>query len=189
MGVTFTSDPTPGRHTAGSASWQETFGMKFELPAAVPKDEVSIKWKGTEGKGLAQAHFSNAHQAMNGLGLCMFTALTGPLPWVEFVNALTGWDLTQNDLLVAGERIQNLRAAFNWREGHRPTDFQAHPRMIGEGDGNLTAGPLKGVRVPLKVLRDDYYSAMQWNPETGKLARSRAEKLGIAPLLDGYLDG
>ena len=188
MGVTFTSDPTPGRHTAGGASWQETFGMKFELPAAVPKDEVSIKWKGTEGKGLAQAHYSNAHQAMNGLGLCMFTALTGPLPWVEFVNALTGWDLTQADLLASGERIQNLRAAFNWREGHRPGDFQAHPRMIGEGDGNLTAGPLKGVRVPLKVLRDDYYAAMKWNPETGKLARSRAEALGIAPLLQGYLD-
>ncbi len=190
MGVTYTADPTPGRHTAGGASWQETFGMKFELPGAgVPKDELHIKWKGTEGKGVAQAHYSNAHQAMNGLGLCMFTALTGPLPWVDFVNALTGWDLTQADLLAAGERIQDLRAAFNWREGHKPGDFQAHPRMIGEGDGNLPAGPLKGVRVPLKVLRDDYYSAMQWNRDTGKLARARAEALGIAPLLEGYLDG
>jgi aldehyde:ferredoxin oxidoreductase len=190
MGVTYTADPSPGRHTAGGASWQETFGMGFELPGAgVPKKELHIKWKGTEGKGVAQAHYSNAHQAMNGLGLCMFTALTGPLPWVDFVNALTGWDLTQADLLVAGERIQNLRAAFNWREGHRPGDFQAHPRMVGEGDGNLAAGPLKGVRVPLPVLRDDYYAAMQWNRDTGKLARKRAEALGIAPLLEGYLDG
>ncbi|HTJ44177.1 MAG TPA: aldehyde ferredoxin oxidoreductase family protein [Kofleriaceae bacterium] len=190
MGVTYTTDPSPGRHTAGGASWQETFGMGFELPGAgVPKKEISIKWKGTEGKGVAQAHYSNAHQAMNGLGLCMFTALTGPLPWVDFVNALTGWDLTQKDLLVAGERIQNLRAAFNWREGHRPNDFQAHPRMLGEGDGNLQAGPLKGVRVPLKVLRDDYYGAMHWNADTGKLARGHAEHLGIASLLDGYLDG
>jgi aldehyde:ferredoxin oxidoreductase len=190
MGVTYTTDPTPGRHTAGSASWNETFGMGFELPGAgLPKSEINVKWKGTAGKGVAQAHFSNAHQAMNGLGLCMFTALTGPLPWVDFVNALTGWDLTQADLLVAGERIQNLRAAFNWREGHKPGDFQPHPRMIGEGDGNLPAGPLKGIRVPLKVLRDDYYSAMQWNHDTGKLARGRAEALGIASLLDGYLDG
>jgi aldehyde:ferredoxin oxidoreductase len=190
MGVTYIADPTPGRHTAGSASWNETFGMGFELPGAgLPKHEVNVKWKGNDGKGVAQAHFSNAHQAMNGLGLCMFTALTGPLPWVDFVNALTGWDLTQADLLTAGERIQNLRAAFNWREGHRPADFAPHPRMMGEGDGNLPAGPLKGIRVPLKVLRDDYYSAMKWNHDTGKLARGRAEALGIAGLLDGYLDG
>jgi aldehyde:ferredoxin oxidoreductase len=189
MGVTYIADPTPGRHTAGSASWNETFGMGFGLPDAAPKDEVDVKWKGTDGKGVAQAHFSNAHQAMNGLGLCMFTSLTGPLPWVDFVNALTGWDVDQKDLLAAGERIQNLRAAFNWREGLRPGDFAPHPRMMGEGDGNLPAGPLKGVRVPLKVLRDDYLTAMRWDPETGKLARDRAEALGIDGLLEGYLAG
>ena len=45
-----------------------------------------MKWKGTEGKGKAQALYSNAHQAMNGLGLCMFTMLTGTLPWTELVE-------------------------------------------------------------------------------------------------------
>ena len=118
----------------------------------------------------------------------MFTSLTGALPWVELVNALTGWDVGERDLLLAGERIQDLRAAFNWREGLRPADFAPHPRLLGEGDGNLTAGPLKGVRVPLPVLRDDYYRAMRWNDQTGKLARSRARELGIEPLLEGYLE-
>jgi len=77
MGVTYIADPTPGRHTAGSASWNETFGAKFSLPGAVDKKEQSVKWHGTANKGRAQAHFSNAHQAINGLGLCMFTMLTG----------------------------------------------------------------------------------------------------------------
>jgi aldehyde:ferredoxin oxidoreductase len=76
--------------------------------------------EGRRARALAQAHFSNAHQAMNGLGLCMFTMLTGRLPWLELVNAVTGWGLDERDLLRAGERIQNLRAAFNWREGLRP---------------------------------------------------------------------
>jgi hypothetical protein len=44
------------------------------------------------------------------------------------------------------------------------------------------------VRVPLPVLRDDYYRAMRWNEGTGKLARSRARELGIEPLLEGYLE-
>jgi aldehyde:ferredoxin oxidoreductase len=188
MGVTYIADPTPGRHTAGSASWNETFGVGFSLPRAVDKKDWNVKWKGTEGKGRAQAHFSNAHQAMNGLGLCMFTMLTGSLPWTELVNAATGWNYTDADLLTCGERIQNLRAAFNRREGIKPADFTPHPRMLGEGDGNLAAGPLRGVRVPLPVLRDDYYKSMQWNPTTGNLAKTRARELGMAELLDGYLD-
>jgi aldehyde:ferredoxin oxidoreductase len=188
MGVTYIADPTPGRHTAGSASWNETFGAGFSLPNAAEKKDWNVKWKGTEGKGKAQALHSNAHQAMNGLGLCMFTMLTGKLPWTELVNAATGWTLTDADLLKCGERIQNLRAAFNRREGIKPADFSPHPRMLGEGDGNLPAGPLKGIRVPLPMLKDDYYSAMQWNKSTGNLSKAHAESLGMAEILDGYTE-
>jgi aldehyde:ferredoxin oxidoreductase len=188
MGVTYTTDPTPGRHTAGSASWQETFGAKFPLPGAVGAKEVSVAWHGTDGKGVAQAHFSNAHQIMNGLGLCMFTSLTGQLPWVELVNALTGWSIDDKELLACGERIQDLRHAFNVREGIKPADLVGSPRMFGEGDGLLDAGPNKGIVVPIARLRRDYREAMGWNQETGKLARSRAERLGMAELLDGWLD-
>lgn len=188
MGVTYISDPTPGRHTAGSASWNETFGFKFPLPGAVDVKETVVQWKGTEGKGRAQALYSNAMQTMNGLGLCMFTLVTGSLPWLELTNALTGWNLSDRDLLECGERIQNLRAAFNRREGKKPSDNKPHPRMLGEGDGLLDRGPLKGVRVPLYELRDDYFRNMHWNTETGHLAQARAQELGLSELLAGYLD-
>lgn len=190
MGVTYTTDPTPGRHTAGSASWNETFGMKYPLPKAVddPK-ELTVAWHGTEHKGASQAHFSNAYQVMNGLGLCMFTMLTGQLPWLELTNALTGWGLTDKDLLACGERIQDLRHAFNVREGVTPEDFRPPPRMFGEGDGLLDAGPVKGIVVPIERLRGDYYAAMGWNVKSGKLARARAERLGIDGLLESVLEG
>jgi aldehyde:ferredoxin oxidoreductase len=188
MGVTYISDPTPGRHTAGSASWNETFGVKFPLPSVAGASESNVQWKGTAGKGRAQALHSNAHQIMNGLGLCMFTSLTGGLPWLELTNALTGWGLTDEDLIACGERIQNLRSAFNRREGIRPGDMKAHPRMLGEGDGLLTRGPLRGIRVPLYELRDDYLRNMQWNPESGLLSKSRADELGIRDLLGRYVD-
>ena len=187
MGVTYIADATPGRHTAGSASWNETFGVGFALPGAAPRSETNVKWHGTEGKGQAQAHHSNSHQVLNGLGLCMFTSLTGALPWLDLVNALTGWDMTERDLLLCGERIQNLRAAFNRREGIKPADFRPHPRMLGQGDGKLPAGPLAGVQPPLIELRRDYFAAMQWHPETGHLARARASQLGIDDLLEGWL--
>jgi aldehyde:ferredoxin oxidoreductase len=189
MGVTYTADPTPGRHTAGSGSWNETFAMKFPLPQAVDAAQTTVQWHGTEGKGLAQAHYSNAMQTMNGLGLCMFTGILGGLPWLDLTNALTGWQLTEKDLLECGERIQNLRNAFNRREGIRPADFAPHPRMMGEGDGHLTEGPLKGVRVPLYDLRNDYFRNMHWNAETGLLEKRRADELGLSELLAGYVDG
>lgn len=187
MGVSYIADPTPGRHTSGSASWNETFGAGFPLPGAAQKSDWNVKWRSNDGKGRAQALFSNAHQTLNGLGLCMFTGLTGGLPWSELVNAATGWDVTDSDLLRCGERIQNLRAAFNRREGWKPADFQPHPRMLGEGDGHLTAGPLKGIRVPLPMLRDDYHTAMHWNTKTGHVSAVRAQELGMAELLKGYL--
>jgi aldehyde:ferredoxin oxidoreductase len=94
--------------------------------------------------------------------------------------------MTDADVLLCGERIQNLRAAFNRREGLRPADFAPHPRMLGEGDGLLSAGPLRGVRVPLPMLRDDYYASMQWDRTTGHIAKARAAELGMTDLLEGY---
>jgi len=188
MGVNYIADPTPGRHTTGTGSWRETFNVPFPLPGAINEKEIDIAWKGTEGKGLAHAHFSNAHQVMNGLGLCMFTNIMGGLPWLDLTNALTGWNLDAPELLRCGERIQNLRAAFNLREGIAPRDFAPHPRMLGQGDGLLDDGPLRGVTVPLDQLKRDYYAAMHWNPETGNLERQRARELGLEGLLAGYLD-
>ncbi len=75
----------------------------------------------------------------------------------------------------------------NWREGLRPGDFTPHPRMMGEGDGHLDAGPLKGVRVPLPVLRDDYFTAMRWDPTSGRVSRQRAAELGLSELLGEYV--
>jgi hypothetical protein len=43
------------------------------------------------------------------------------------------------------------------------------------------------VRVPLPMLRDDYYSAMQWNRDSGMISKARATELGMADLLAGYV--
>jgi aldehyde:ferredoxin oxidoreductase len=59
---------------------------------------------------------------------------------------------------------------------------------MGQGDGLLDDGPLRGVTVPLEELRRDYYTAMHWNPQTGNLSAQRARELGIDQLLAGYLD-
>ena len=91
--------------------------------------------------------------------------------------------MSQKELLECGERIQNLRQAFNVREGIKPADFKPHARMMGQGDGNLPEGPLKGIEVPLEQLKNDYFAAMGWDPQTGRLNEDRAQALGISDLI------
>lgn len=43
MGVMYVSDPTPGRHAAGSASWNETLGVGFSLPEAADKADWNVR--------------------------------------------------------------------------------------------------------------------------------------------------
>ena len=187
MGVTYIADPTPGRHTAGSASWNETFGVGFALQNAVSKKETTVKWKGTEGKGLAQAHHSNSHQVMNGLGLCMFTALTGTLPWLDLVNALTGWDFTEKDLMALRRAHPESSRCIQPPRGNQARRLQAPSAHDGPGRRQLAQRPARGVQVPLHDLRRDYFDSMSWDSKSGHLSQARAEKLGIHDLLEGYL--
>ena len=56
---------------------------------------------------------------------------------------------------------------------------------------------LMPVRVPrrklvmdraLPVLRDDYYSHMQWNATSGHVSKVKAKELGMAELLEGFTE-
>ena len=160
-------------------------------PTAADKKDWNVKWKGTEGKGKAQALHSNAHQAMNGLGLCMFTMLTGALPWTELVNA--------RDRLGRHRRGSARRAASASRtcaprstaaRASGPPDFEPHPRMLGEGDGNLHGRPAQGrARAAAGAARRLLHARCSGTPTTGNARRARApSELGMAELLAGYVE-
>ena len=53
-------------------------------------------------------------------------------PIAEFMSAVTGWDVTTEELLKTGERIANLRQAFNVREGLNPLKFKVPDRVLGQ---------------------------------------------------------
>ncbi len=180
MGVNYLADPTPGRHTTGSLAWHETFNLPFPYKSVkLPK----YGWRSYEGKGEGQRQWSNAHQVMNGMGICLFSGLVGGLPYVDLTNAITGWGVDELELLKTGERIQTLRHAFNTREGLKPSDFKPHARMIGEGDAKLLKGPLAGVEVDQTRLVKDYYRAMGWDFETGAVKPEKLEELGLAQIV------
>ncbi len=179
--VSYEMEPTPGRHTNISYQWAEMFAMHrlFKgLPKCPPVYRVKEKYR-PEGKEILQAAGSKYVQMGNGLGACLFGLHLGTkLPLVDYTNAATGWSFSPEDYLIAGERIQNVRQAFNAREGIRPAvDFRMAPRAAG--DPPLTYGPVKGVRLDRARLNGDFCRAMGWDPATGIPTRAKLLELGL----------
>ena len=179
--VAYELEPTPGRHTNVSYQWVELFAM-HKVFKGLPKTPALFRVKeryNPEGKYVLQAAGSKYVQLANGLGACLFgLQLGGTLPLVEYANAVTDWNLTPEDYLRIGERIQNVRQAFNAREGLQPLrDFRMNPRAAG--DPPLTYGPLKGVKLDRDRLNKDFLRAMQWDETTGVPTKKKLEDLGL----------
>ena len=77
----------------------------------------------------------------------------------------TGLDLTASELKVAGERINNVKKAFNIREGWKCHDDWLPPRLFSEP---ITEGEGKGTVITeeeLSLMIGDYYQARGWTAE------------------------
>jgi aldehyde:ferredoxin oxidoreductase len=175
--IAYCCDPTPARHvqSRGISSlenardlgpYPEFKGSKAELNDFEAKIEIYRT-------GNSWFHFVDA------CGMCSFPMVTGTLPIVDFVQAVTGWDLTAAELLTTGERIQTLRQLFNFREGVRPGDFTMPKRIIEPP----SVGPLKEIRYPIEDIRHTYFQAMSWDPITGEPSPKRLRELGLVGMI------
>jgi len=175
LATTYVADPTPGRHTAGGVGFSEGSVPRTQFPIEGIKFQKLEKYVYT-GKGYAHAVISNIRQVENSLGFCIFSEF-GQYPYVELVNSVTGWNLTDKDLLRNGERIQNLRQLFNIREGLKPSDFRIPNRAIGIPPQK--AGPLENITVDVDSLVKDYFNAMEWDINTGMPSERKIRELDL----------
>ena len=75
---------------------------------------------------------------------------------------VTGWPMSSGELMVAGERISNLKKLFNIREGWTRSDDTLPPRTLEEV---LPDGVAEGVgltRGDLDMMVASYYRARGW---------------------------
>lgn len=115
---------------------------------------------------------------INSAGLCQFAAFSYPWQFVPaFLQAVTGWEFTLADCLTVGERIADVRHAFNLRDGLNPLKYRVPGRMIGEPP--LKTGNVRGVTVDLATQVREFCQAMGWDPETAMPSR-KLEELGLA---------
>lgn len=186
FGTAYQCEPTPGRHTVSGYGLLELYDLHKVFAGQGAKGLPQIitkRWSHrTQDKSKLQVLNSKYAQLINCAGLCMFGALSaGPrLPIFKWINAATGWNLSNNDFLVIGERIETLRQAFNAREGVGP--FQLSARLTGQPP--LHAGPLKGVSLNMTELSRQFYSELGWDPETAVPRREALERLGLGEVAD-----
>src|SRR5262249_59408137 len=88
-------------------------------------------------------------------------------PYATMVRAVTGWDMTVDELERIGERVINLERLFNVREGVRRAQDVLPWKVM---HGPIPDGPAAGMHCPpawhSAVPRDEYASR-RWGAQRG----------------------
>jgi aldehyde:ferredoxin oxidoreductase len=164
IGRTYAFDPTPGRHTA--ASLDMLVGGPMVKPNGLFEGfGLSRKYKRpSEDRFEAMTLVSSLWQATSSIGLCEFAYFFQKYPLLEFMKAITGWELTMDDVVKNGKRIQTLRQAFTLREGVDITKNRIPERTVG---------------VDYIADYKGYCEKYGWNPETAIPLKETLEDLNL----------
>jgi aldehyde:ferredoxin oxidoreductase len=116
--------------------------------------------------------------------LCQFVygpawTLYGPAETVEMIRAVTGWDITVEELMTVGERRLNLFRTFNAREGLDRKADKLPKKFFKQLQGD---GPTSGIGLTHEEIEsaiDEYYRLAGWT-DNGIPTPQTMERLEIA---------
>jgi aldehyde:ferredoxin oxidoreductase len=139
--------------------------------------------RGTDGKpefAVRSQHFTAVDDS---LVVCRFTSERGfglfvDEPYARMIRAVTGWDMSVEELERLGERVVNLERLFNVREGVRRKDDVLPWRVMHEP---IPDGPSAGMHCPpdeLAMMLDRYYALRGWDAD-GVPTPERLQALGL----------
>ena len=168
MALVYATSPLGGSHNQGDMYWVESGRSVDEL--GIP---MSDRFQ-AEGKAQIVSRHQNWRSFCNALIVCYFS--NAPVQsYVDLLAAATGWEVTPDDILLVGERIWNLKRAFN----HRLGLTRAHDRLPKLLLQPLAEGGTQGHVPDLELMLREYYQARDWDWETGKPSRGKLEELGL----------
>ena len=183
MGLQFSVDPTPGRHTIGSGLYYNMMQL-WRFSKNAPKQPLLYPRKQEFQASLENAQISVSSSCMkmvlDGAGGCLFALISGLQNWqlFEYLNAATGWNKTPDEYLAIGKRIQTLRQMFNIREGIDPRRNTMHLRALGNPP--LSIGPLKNKTVPIEEMRRMHWSLLGWEENSGIPQENTIAEIGLS---------
>ncbi len=164
----------------GGISWPATSVdvHSVEPDIGYPEQTGPFDWA---AKPLEAAKAGMIKSMNDSSGLCMLVTwgIQGVFQLTaDSINAATGWNVTRDELIEAGQRAMQLERAFNVRHGLEPADdWTVSARLIDPPND----GPAKGMSIKphLVGMVKEYYRLMGWDEKTGKPSRATLERLGL----------
>lgn len=171
LGVIYKMDATPGRHTQ-ACQFTVPPGFQSARPGYGAKREQQ------EGRGRFAKEAFCLNHTMNAAGVCLFGYTSMHVPFVpEFLSAVTGQPFTVDDMLRVGERIANIRQAFNVRAGINAVTQPIPARAYGIPP--LSDGPTAGITVQIEQMTREHLDEMGWTRDAAIPRRETLERLGL----------
>jgi aldehyde:ferredoxin oxidoreductase len=113
-----------------------------------------------EGKAMWVKAFQDFTSVVNSTVNCLFTTLAvGAEDFAPPLSAITGWELSADDLMRMGERIYNLERVVINKYGFDAKDDTLPPRLLKEP---MPEGVAKGQTVNLERMKEEYYQLRGW---------------------------
>lgn len=148
---------------------------KFDMESEVHKPKMG------KNRGELAMESEDFETMLDSLAMCRFIRKCFKDPYVEaakLYDLTTGIKITADELQIAAARINNLKKAFNVREGWTRKDDSLPPRIMKDP---VPHGRFKGAVVSeedLNSMLADYYRARGWNKE-GLLSKEKMNELGL----------
>lgn len=131
------------------------YAIASEVLAPQPVDRFT-----TEGKAQLVKTLQDFTCVVNSACVCLFvTFALGPSDFASLLSAITGWDLTESELLKIGERIYNIERRLMNMLGIDGKDDTLPSRLLKE---KIREGPAKGHVGRLAEMLPEYYELRGW---------------------------
>lgn len=139
--------------------------------------EGMTKFFEPENQSFVAARCQDYFGLCNSLVLCAFMIDGGGLPFAGLLgmfNAITGWDFTGEDLIVAGERAFVAQRLINLRDGYGHDRDLLPAKLLKPSKEGFRAGKIP----PMDRLLSDYYALRGWS-EKGVPTAETLQRLGL----------
>ncbi len=175
------TSPIAGRHMRGSINIPIAFGPKgVEFNPYSYKDQPPIVFWELRAKEIEDI-----------LGICVYVGTWSgvyalePSDYVELTNLALGTNLTEEELMLLGQKGYNLEKAFNTiHVGFTRKDDLPHRRFF---EDPILSGPHKGETLDkdkYNVMLDKFYELQGWDKETSWQTREILESLELGDVAD-----
>jgi aldehyde:ferredoxin oxidoreductase len=113
----------------------------------------------------------------NSAVICNFYPVDGDKV-TKLLRLVTGWNISVEDVVLAGERIFTLMRLLNLKLGYNPKN-EILPKLLSRPLEGATEGHVPDIEEHL----DKWYKTRGWDRKSGRPPKDRIEVLGLGGLL------